>query len=859
MSDNKVVTAKVDIRADSTVLTAAAERARTSLKNLTTTIEDMQKQGKSSIDRLQSSFDNLKIKSALNIEAERAQIVSSFNLIRNSGVASADEINRAHTAMKTRLADLSNGVSGVSNRFSSLTGITGLAGAALAGMSLTALISELHTAGMAAERLRNSFAAATGSIGKGAAEYAYARSEAQRLGLDLQSTADAYLKLTASAKGTSLEGEKTQQVFSSVAGASRALGLSGDQMSGALLAISQMMSKGTVQAEELRGQLGERLPGAFQIAARSMGVTTAELGKMLEGGKVMANDFLPKFAAELLKTFPPGEEAMRGMTAETTRLKTALFELKVATMDSGGESLFTGIIRGLKVAVEDAGTLVKILGRVGPKPVLSLDDSPWGPLLADPVTKSDKMLMNTDYGISGHILKPDITPDLGSLAAQTREDRVDFGSMLSRDTPLEKTKKTKIPRQPPEKIASVDTGVINDTREKYLAYLASVNKREVDLARQTEAAKLYENEQGYNKGLVSLQTYLEAKHQAVIAELDTERIAALQNLDERQKDLATKSTAINNEAPDEKSLQAYYEALKKVTEAESTLEKVQSQRALQLRKNADEERTILINKQIADAAALSNWEAVRRRGEADDLNNTKLFMAMKNDIRETSTLEELARIDREQKDWEWSWAMNAESYKEYERRMLEISKFYEAQKKGVAEKEKDTKIKLAVDGFNNVANVADAFYKLSGQKNKAAFKVYQVSKSAETVITTHNAAMKAFDSLASIPYVGFALGAAAAASVYATGAVALDGIWAASDSGGGSLGGSGGSGGSSGSANYGGAVTQPVDNSTPSQKVEIIINIKEQYGTDSQAFTKWAEDMLYPTIRDLSTRGVTFK
>jgi hypothetical protein len=64
-----------------------------------------------------------------------------------------------------------------------------------------------------------------------------------------------------------------------------------------------MISKGTVSAEELRGQLGERLPGAFNLAAKAMGVTTAELGKMLENGEIMAGDLLPKLALELNKTF----------------------------------------------------------------------------------------------------------------------------------------------------------------------------------------------------------------------------------------------------------------------------------------------------------------------------------------------------------------------------------------------------------------------------------------------------------------------------------------------------------------------------------------------------------------------------
>ena len=55
-----------------------------------------------------------------------------------------------------------------------------------------------------------------------------------------------------------------------------------------------MISKGKVQAEELRGQLGERLPSAFQLAAKAMGMTTAQLDKFMADGKLTAEDLLPK-------------------------------------------------------------------------------------------------------------------------------------------------------------------------------------------------------------------------------------------------------------------------------------------------------------------------------------------------------------------------------------------------------------------------------------------------------------------------------------------------------------------------------------------------------------------------------------
>lgn len=130
--------------------------------------------------------------------------------------------------------------------------------------------------------------AATGSQQAAAEAMSFARGEAQRLGTELISSTGAFAALTAAARGTKLEGQATRDIFSAIGEASRVLNLSSEQTSGALYALQQMISNGTVQAEELRGQLGERLPGAFGLAAEAMGVTTAELGKMMELGEVTA-------------------------------------------------------------------------------------------------------------------------------------------------------------------------------------------------------------------------------------------------------------------------------------------------------------------------------------------------------------------------------------------------------------------------------------------------------------------------------------------------------------------------------------------------------------------------------------------
>ena len=207
--------------------------------------------------------------------------------------------------------------------------------AAMAAVGATALLREIVNVGLAYDRMVNTLKAATGSTAGAAREMAFLRAESNRLGLDLKSAAEAYGGLAAAARGTSLEGQKTRDIFSAVAGAMTALGRTSDQTEGALLAVQQMLSKGTVQAEELRGQLGERLPGAFQTAARAMGVTTAELDAMLKKGQVVASDFLPRFAAALKTEWgDAATEAANSLQANFIRIGTAVTELGIVVSQS---------------------------------------------------------------------------------------------------------------------------------------------------------------------------------------------------------------------------------------------------------------------------------------------------------------------------------------------------------------------------------------------------------------------------------------------------------------------------------------------------------------------------------------------
>lgn len=125
----------------------------------------------------------------------------------------------------------------------------------------------------------------------------------ERYGIELRSLTENYTKYLASLQGTTLEGDKGVKIFEALNRVSAKLNLSQEKQNGLMNAFVQIISKGTVQAEELRGQLGDRLPGAFNIMARAIGVSTEKLNKMLKDGEVIADEVLPKFADEMEKTF----------------------------------------------------------------------------------------------------------------------------------------------------------------------------------------------------------------------------------------------------------------------------------------------------------------------------------------------------------------------------------------------------------------------------------------------------------------------------------------------------------------------------------------------------------------------------
>lgn len=163
-------------------------------------------------------------------------------------------------------------------------------------------------------------------------------------GVELMSLTQQFTQFYVSAKDK-LSGQQIQDIFESITKAGAKMGLSMESQHRAFLALNQMMSKGTIQAEELRGQLGEALPGAFGIMAKAVGVTEKELAKMMKAGDLIASEVLPKFAKQLEKTYGiENVNRIETMNSKVNRLKNSWTELVSSMNDSetGGLSKFFG-------------------------------------------------------------------------------------------------------------------------------------------------------------------------------------------------------------------------------------------------------------------------------------------------------------------------------------------------------------------------------------------------------------------------------------------------------------------------------------------------------------------------------------
>jgi len=284
---------------------------------------------------------------------ERA--VGSAAVKLNQLNAEARQVN----ALPGQFERISSSIQGVVSKFGAL-------GAAVATVGVA--VRPVIEATVALDQMRRTLTTVTGSSDEAARQIDFLRKVSQQSGQSFTEVGQSYAKFAASALQSGLSIQQTQDVFKSVALAAGNLGLSSDQAKRALEALSQIASKGTVSMEELRQQLGDALPGVLPLLAKELGLTQAELNKVVESGNLLAQEAIPAIGRALV-SLQPQDGVVNGMVATWNRFinvvkqaGTTLVEGPLGQTAGVVLTAFAGVLRDVSVVAVGASEAFKLFG-----------------------------------------------------------------------------------------------------------------------------------------------------------------------------------------------------------------------------------------------------------------------------------------------------------------------------------------------------------------------------------------------------------------------------------------------------------------------------------------------------------------
>lgn len=222
------------------------------------------------------------------------------------------------------------------------------------GLGLSGLLTRLRDTARETNRVITALKNVSGGTAQFADNLKFLNTIADKYGLEVNGITESFAKFSAAATQANMPMDEQKKIFEALSRASSAFGLTADENKGVMLALSQMMGKGKISSEELRKQMGEKLPIAMQAMAKAAGTSMAGLEKMLKQGKLMSADILPKFADAINEIVPNIDTD--NLEASLNRLSNAFGEFTNAT---GFQDKYKVLIDWLTSLVKSAGENIK--------------------------------------------------------------------------------------------------------------------------------------------------------------------------------------------------------------------------------------------------------------------------------------------------------------------------------------------------------------------------------------------------------------------------------------------------------------------------------------------------------------------
>lgn len=306
-----------------------------------------------------AAFRTVGTRSVEELRAEIDRVRNALDLIRSSGTLVGGELSAAFASGERRVKELEREIRAATGQVTLMdraaSGLKSTFGQFAAGFGAVEVIQRLGgafvTANLQLERLRLGLGTIYKSTDTASAQIDFLRKSANAAGVSVGAITDSFVKFAASTTSANIPIEQTNALFAAITRAAGTLGLSGDKVNHMLDALSQIAAKGVVSMEELRQQLGDSLPGALSLTAKGLGLTDAELIKLVESGGLLARDLFPALTSSL--------KALGGQINTTQsqweRFKNALTETSQVAGDSG----WTDVMRaGLKLLGAAAAAVV---------------------------------------------------------------------------------------------------------------------------------------------------------------------------------------------------------------------------------------------------------------------------------------------------------------------------------------------------------------------------------------------------------------------------------------------------------------------------------------------------------------------
>jgi tape measure domain-containing protein len=208
---------------------------------------------------------------------------------------------------------LIGGIRGLASEFGEATKQVLFYGAAYKSLAfLINLPGQVLNAAKSQQQFNNALQTATQDTGTFAKELLYVDNVQRAFGLNLETTRSGFTRLYASMAPTGFDSGSIEKLFTGISAATAALQLTPDKAERVIYAFGQMASKGQIMSEELKGQLGDVLPGALAIFSKAAGMSVMEFSEAMEDGEFKGKRFREVFAKvsdELMNRFGTGAQA----------------------------------------------------------------------------------------------------------------------------------------------------------------------------------------------------------------------------------------------------------------------------------------------------------------------------------------------------------------------------------------------------------------------------------------------------------------------------------------------------------------------------------------------------------------------